>query len=125
MRSWRSMTSPPSTGSTCAPGSRSIQKHLRHRAAPHDPVERLPLQQDRARHGLQAVEAAQKSWRRLDGHNQLPKVIQGVKFTDGIEVAAKQATPQARNPPPDPSGRHQDFATACTTVVGSTRHSVI
>ena len=42
------------------------------------------------------AEAAQKSWRRLDGHNQLPKVIQGVKFTDGIEVAAKQATPQAQ-----------------------------
>ena len=32
------------------------------------------------------VEAAQKSWRRLDGHNQLPKLIQGVRFTDGIEV---------------------------------------
>jgi putative transposase len=42
------------------------------------------------------VEAAQKNWRRLDGHNQLPKVIQGVKFTDGIEVTAKQATPQAQ-----------------------------
>jgi hypothetical protein len=26
----------------------------------------------------------------------LPKVIQGVKFTDGIEVVAKQATPQAQ-----------------------------
>ena len=34
------------------------------------------------------VDAAQKSWRRLDGHNQLPKLIQGVRFTDGIEVAA-------------------------------------
>ena len=33
------------------------------------------------------VDAAQKSWRRLDGHNQLPKLIQGVRFTDGIEVA--------------------------------------
>ncbi|MFV0297716.1 MAG: IS256 family transposase [Hyphomicrobiaceae bacterium] len=33
------------------------------------------------------VEAAQKSWRRLDGHNALPKLIQGVKFTDGLEVA--------------------------------------
>jgi putative transposase len=32
------------------------------------------------------AEAAQKSWRRLRGHNQLPKVIQGVKFADGIEV---------------------------------------
>jgi transposase-like protein len=42
------------------------------------------------------VEAAQKSWRRLDGHNQLPKVIQGVKFTDGIEVAAQPAASQAK-----------------------------
>ena len=42
------------------------------------------------------VEAAQKSWRRLDGHSQLPKVIQGVKFTDGIEVAAQPAAPQAQ-----------------------------
>jgi putative transposase len=32
------------------------------------------------------AEAAQKNWRRLRGHNQLPKVIQGVKFEDGIEV---------------------------------------
>ena len=37
------------------------------------------------------VEAAQKSWRRLHGYNQLPKVIQGVKFADGIEVAKSQA----------------------------------
>ena len=35
------------------------------------------------------VEGAQKSWRRLDGHNQLPKIIQGVKFIDGLEIAAK------------------------------------
>ena len=35
------------------------------------------------------VEGAQKSWRRLDGHNQLPKIIQGVKFADGLEVIAK------------------------------------
>jgi transposase-like protein len=35
------------------------------------------------------VEGAQNSWRRLDGHNQLPKLILGVKFADGLEVAAK------------------------------------
>jgi len=29
---------------------------------------------------------AQNSWRRLDGQNQLPKVIVGVTFTDGIEA---------------------------------------
>ena len=32
------------------------------------------------------AEAAERSWRRLDGHNQLPRLIVGVKFTDGIEV---------------------------------------
>jgi putative transposase len=41
------------------------------------------------------VEGAQKSWRRLDGHNQLPKIIQGVKFTDGLEIAVKSEAPQA------------------------------
>ena len=37
------------------------------------------------------AEAAEKTWRRLDGHNQLPKIIHGVKFTDGIEVVRSQA----------------------------------
>ena len=37
------------------------------------------------------AEAAEKSWRRLDGHNQLPKIILGVEFTDGIEVVRSQA----------------------------------
>jgi transposase-like protein len=37
------------------------------------------------------AEAAQKSWRRLRGYNQLPKVVQGVKFNDGIEVVRPQA----------------------------------
>ena len=32
------------------------------------------------------VEAAQKSWRQLDGHNQLPKLVLGAKFTDGLEL---------------------------------------
>jgi transposase-like protein len=41
------------------------------------------------------VEGAQKSWRRIDGHNQLPKLILGVKFTDGIEVIGTSAAPQA------------------------------
>ena len=36
------------------------------------------------------TDAAQKSWRRLDGPNQLPKLIQGVKFTDGVEVISPQ-----------------------------------
>lgn len=37
------------------------------------------------------AQAAEKHWRRLDGHNQLPKVILGVKFNDGIEVVRPNA----------------------------------
>ena len=37
------------------------------------------------------IQAAQASWRRLDGQNQLPKLIGGIKFTDGIEANQKQA----------------------------------
>jgi putative transposase len=40
-------------------------------------------------------EAAERSWRRLNGHNQLPKIIIGVKFADGIEVVRPQAQPAA------------------------------
>ena len=40
------------------------------------------------------VDGAQKNWRRIDGHNQLPKLILGVKFADGLEVAAKPAKHQ-------------------------------
>src|SRR5215470_7874437 len=29
------------------------------------------------------AEAAERSWRRLNGHNQLPKIILGIKFSDG------------------------------------------
>ena len=32
------------------------------------------------------VMAAAKSWRRLKGQNQLPKLLAGVRFQDGIEV---------------------------------------
>jgi len=32
------------------------------------------------------VNAAAKTWQRLKGENQLPKVVQGVKFQNGIEV---------------------------------------
>jgi putative transposase len=37
------------------------------------------------------VEGAQKNWRRLDGQNQLPKIIANVKFKDGIEASSPQA----------------------------------
>ena len=33
------------------------------------------------------VRAAAKKWRRLNGANQLPRVIEGIKFTDGVARA--------------------------------------
>jgi len=45
------------------------------------------LSQDTARLMVfKLVMAAAKTWRRLKGENQLPKVVQGVKFTNGVEV---------------------------------------
>jgi len=42
------------------------------------------------------VDAAQKSWRRLDGHNQLPKIVLGAKFKDGLEmIGAPDRQPKA------------------------------
>jgi hypothetical protein len=43
------------------------------------------------------VEDAQKSWRRLDGNNQLPKLILGVKFADGARGRRQAGQPSARN----------------------------
>src|SRR5919107_5113333 len=45
------------------------------------------LSQDTARLMVfQLVMAAARTWRRLKGENQLPKVVQGVTFRDGVEV---------------------------------------
>lgn len=37
------------------------------------------------------VMSAAKTWRRLQGENQLPRIIAGVKFTDGVAESATQA----------------------------------
>jgi pterin-4a-carbinolamine dehydratase len=42
------------------------------------------------------IQAASKKWLRLKGRNQLPKVIEGTKFNDGVE-----ATDDAKTAPPD------------------------
>ena len=50
------------------------------------------LSQDTARLMVfKLVMAAAKTWRRLKGENQLPKVIDGVRFKDGIEVINVEA----------------------------------
>ena len=48
------------------------------------------LSQDTARVMVfKLIMAASKTWRRLQGQNQLPKVIGGVKFSNGIEAASQ------------------------------------
>ena len=45
------------------------------------------LSQDTARLMVfKLVTAAAKTWRRLKGESQLPKVVQGITFSDGVEV---------------------------------------
>ncbi len=38
------------------------------------------------------IQAAAKSWRRLNGRNQLPKVIEGVRFRNGVEMSQAMET---------------------------------
>src|ERR687894_1612045 len=50
------------------------------------------LSQDNARLMVfKLVMAAAKTWRRLKGENQLPKVVQGVTFKNGVEVISTPA----------------------------------
>ncbi len=50
------------------------------------------LSQDTARLMVfKLVMTAAKTWRRLKGENQLPKVVQGVTFTNGVEVTSTPA----------------------------------
>ena len=54
------------------------------------------LSQDTARLMVfKLVTAAAKTWRRLKGENQVPKVVQGVTFTNGVEVTE---TPEQNAP---------------------------
>jgi len=59
---------------------------LRYCASPRAPIEGRLSNATALAMVFKLVEAAQKSWRRLDGHNQLPKVVLGAKFKDGLEV---------------------------------------
>src|ERR1700682_3023880 len=67
------------------------------------------------------VEGAQKSWRRLDGHNQLPKLILGVTFADGIEVIAKATDRQPTTAAPCPARPSPRFGDS--SIDGDTRVS--
>ena len=91
-RFWRSTTSQPSAGNTCEPPiPLKAPSLVRHRT-----IRSKGCLSNRTALAMvfKLLEAAQKSWRRLDGHNQLPKLVLGVTFNNGIEVIAKPADRQ-------------------------------
>jgi putative transposase len=73
----------------------SVFATVRHRTATvrHRTVRtKGALSQDTARLMVfKLVMAAAKTWRRLKGENQLPKVLQGIKFTNGVEITETPA----------------------------------
>ena len=69
------------------------RKHIRHRATPYRAIQGMPSNKTALAMVFKLAQTAQNSWRRLDGHNQLPKLIVGVKFIDGTEAVRQQ--PQA------------------------------
>ena len=96
---WRSTTSRPraETYRTTNP-----MKAPSPPCATHNPIEGCLSNRTALAMVFKLLEAAQKSWRRLDGHNQSPKLVLGVTFNDGIEVIAKPTTvnPQPARPSP-------------------------
>jgi len=74
------------------PGSRGRPPHQSLVTVRHRTVRmKGALSQDTARLMVfKLVMAASKNWRRLQGQNQLPKVVSGVTFGDGIEVASEK-----------------------------------
>ena len=91
----RSTTSLPSTGSTCG---RQIPIESTFATVRHRTIRAKGCLSNKTALAMvfKLVDGAQKTWRKLDGHNQLPKIIQGVKFTDGLEVVVKPAAIQAQ-----------------------------
>src|ERR1700722_2997914 len=68
------------------------RERVRDSEASHRPHEGA-LSQDTARLMVfKLVMAASKTWPRLQGQNQLPKVVNGIKFKDGIEAVAEIKT---------------------------------
>jgi hypothetical protein len=89
---WRSMIFPPSVGNTYESRTRS-----KVRSRPCVIERSVPFAMP-----FKLVEGAQKTWRRLDGQNMLPKLIANVKFQDGIEASTSQAKAAARPKRPSP-----------------------
>jgi hypothetical protein len=87
-RSWRSPRSTPTTSGPKCPLRWPLRPAvLSGRPSRRSATTKGALSQDTVRLMVfKLVMAAGKTWRRLKGENQLPKVIRGVTFRDGVEV---------------------------------------
>jgi putative transposase len=72
-----------------------IEKHLRYCAPSHDPIEGLPVQQDRARDGLQTARGRAEKLASSRWPQPVAKTRSRCDINDGIEVIAK---PTDRHP---------------------------
>jgi hypothetical protein len=83
---WPSTTTPPSTGCTYAPPTRSSPPLPRSACGP-------PRKGSGSRLAcltmvFKLAQAAERKWRKINGHALLGGVIQGVQFKDGIKADA-------------------------------------
>jgi hypothetical protein len=63
-----------------------------------------------ARMVFKFVEAAQKTWRRLDSHSQLPKLMVGVRFANGLATFRRKISST------NPAISRPQTPRSCTTV---------
>ncbi len=61
------------------------RKHLCNRPAPHWQNQGMSQPENRPRHGVQADDVSSGKWRKLDGANRMPEIIEGIEFKDGIK----------------------------------------
>jgi hypothetical protein len=89
------------------------RKHLRYRAPPHHPIEGCLSNGTALAMVFKLVEGAQKSWRRLDGHNQLPKLVLWCDIQRRDRGHRQADRPSAHNRRRlTGRGRHQNLAIA-------------
>lgn len=86
----RSTTCPRSM--TEHPDNEPDRERVRHHAPPDGPHQSCMSHATAMTMVFKLVTTASRTWRRLSDTNQLPKVVYGVKFRDGIEATDEPAT---------------------------------
>ena len=87
------------------------RKHLRHRAPPHDPIEGLPVEQDRARDGLQTGRGRAEKLAPSRRPQPVAKTRSRCDSSPtGSRSSPSRPTVSPQPPPPDRPGRHQHLA---------------